>query len=164
LRPPSPGAKFDHSRGIHPPLDVEDEDRKQAPIDLSKAEENKPKPTEDNFDKILTNALSLIAQTKGLISNYIVCQGMPGEQNKLFQLKIEEVPNLEKILEEVEGAFLQGRMKMEFATLLQVCNIGLHSFINKAFLNKLDISNRKYFIAQQGYGDKKPATLQTFIE
>jgi hypothetical protein len=91
---PTPGADFIDTAGHHvedghpTASDIKDEDRQQAPIDPSKAEENKPKPTEDDFHDILTNALTLIAQTNGLISNYIVGQGMLGEQSKPFQSKM----------------------------------------------------------------------------
>jgi hypothetical protein len=76
-----------HVEDGHPTAsDVEDDDRKQAAIDLSKAKGNKPKPTEDEFDDVLVDAMCLIAQTKGLILNCIVRQGMSGEQNKPLQL------------------------------------------------------------------------------
>jgi hypothetical protein len=53
---------------------------------------------------------------------------------------------------------------MHFATLLQVISLGLHGFVNAAFLDRLEPSYQKYFIAQAGYGKEKSLSVQVFIE
>jgi hypothetical protein len=118
------------------PEAVEDGDpRKPAAVDTSKDAEDQTEEMEEDYDDIFTRAFTGIAGNKKLIANYIGCQGMVGEQPKPFQLKIGKVRNLEKILKEVERCVsAQGRTKMQFAKWLQVCNVWLYGFVNKAFL------------------------------